>query len=76
MIEAGINEGDLLVLRQQNYADDGEIVVALIDGNATLKRLFHKGNKIVLHPENKTMKDITVDNCEIQGVLVGCIKTY
>ena len=39
MIEAGINKGDLLVLRQQNCAEDGEIVVALIDGNATLKRL-------------------------------------
>lgn len=76
MIEAGINDGDLIVLRKTNSADDGEIVVALVDGNTTLKRLFHIGKKIVLHPENQTMKDIIVSDCEIQGILVGCIKTY
>lgn len=76
MIEAGINKGDLLVLRQQNYADDGEIVVALIDGNATLKRLYHRNGKIILHPENREMKDIILDKCEVQGVLVSCIKMY
>ena len=76
MIEVGINDGDLIVLRRQDYAEDGEIVVALTNGNNTLKRLFHRNGKIVLHPENKTMKDIIVNNCEIQGVLVGCIKTY
>lgn len=76
MIDVGIREGDLIVIRKQDYAEDGEIVVALTSGNNTLKRLFHKNGKIVLHPENKTMEDIVVDNCEIQGVLVGCIKTY
>ncbi len=76
MIEAGINDGDLIVLRKQDYAEDGDIVVALTSGNNTLKRLYHRNGKIVLHPENKTMKDIIVSNCDIQGVLVGCIKTY
>ncbi len=76
MIEAGVNDGDLIVLRKQDYAHDGEIVVALTNGKNTLKRLYHRNGKIVLHPENKEMKDIVVDNCEIQGVLVGCIKTY
>lgn len=76
MVEAGINDGDLIVLRKQDHADDGDIVVALTNGNNTLKRLYHRNGKIVLHPENKTMKDIIVSNCEIQGVLVGCIKTY
>lgn len=76
MMEAGINKGDLLVLRQQNFADDGEIVVALIDGNATLKRLYHRNGKIILHPENREMKDIILDKCEVQGVLVSCIKMY
>ncbi len=76
MVDVGINEGDLVVMRKQNYAEDGDIVAALTDGNNTLKRLFHKRGKIVLHPENKALKDITVDDCEIQGVLVGCIKTY
>ena len=76
MIDAGIREGDLIVVRRQSSADDGQIVVALMDGEATLKRLFHKDGKIVLHPENKQMQDIVVDNCEIQGVLVSCIKMY
>lgn len=76
MIDAGIDDGDLIVLRKQDYADDGDIVVALTNGNNTLKRLSHRSGKIVLHPENKTMKDIIVSDCEIQGVLVGCIKTY
>ena len=76
MIDAGIDDGDLIVLRKQDYADDGDIVVALTNGNNTLKRLYHRSGKIVLHPENKTMKDIIVSDCEIQGVLVGCIKTY
>lgn len=76
MIDAGIREGDLIVVRKQNTADDGQIVVALIDGEATLKRLFHRDGKIVLHPENKAMKDIVVEDCEVQGVLVSCIKMY
>lgn len=76
MIDAGINKGDLLVIRKQQEANDGDIVVALTSGNNTLKRLYHRDGKIVLHPENKTMTDIIVSNCEIQGVLVGCIKTY
>jgi repressor LexA len=76
MIEAGISPGDLLVLRKQDSADDGEIVVALVDGETTLKRLHHRDGKIVLHPENKRMKDIIVDDCNVQGVLVSCIKKY
>lgn len=76
VVEAGISPGDLLVLRKQDSADDGEIVVALVDGETTLKRLYHRDGKIVLHPENKRMKDIIVDDCNVQGVLVSCIKKY
>lgn len=76
MIDAGINKGDLLVIRRQQEAEDGDIVVALTNGENTLKRFYKENGKIRLHPENKTMKDIIVKNCEIQGVLVGCIKTY
>ena len=65
-----------LVLRQQDYADEGEIVVALVGENATLKRFYKRGHKIILHPENKGMRDIVVDDCQIQGVLVSCIKMY
>lgn len=76
MIEVGIDEGDLLVIRKQNVADNGEIVVALIDGETTLKRFYYEDGRITLHPENSTMEDIIVDYCEIQGVLVSCIKMY
>lgn len=76
MLEVGISPGDLLVVRQQNTAGNGEIVVALIEGETTLKRLYHKNGKIVLHPENRNMRDIIVDKCDIQGVLVSCIKSY
>lgn len=76
MIEAGIRPNDLVVVRQQNAAENGEIVVAMIDGETTLKRFYRKNGKIILHPENSTMKDIIVKECEIQGVLVGCIKIY
>ena len=76
MIDAGIRPNDLIVIRRQDYADNGQIVVALVDGEATLKRLFHKDGKIVLHPENSQIEDIIVDNCEVQGVLVSCIKMY
>lgn len=76
MIDAGINKGDLLVIRRQQEAEDGDIVVALVNGENTLKRFYRKKDKIKLHPENKTMEDIVVKNCEIQGVLVSCIKMY
>ena len=78
MIDIGIKKGDLVVIRQQNTACDGEIVVALVDRESTLKRIFFCGHKIILHPENETMKDIEVytEDCQIQGVLVSCIKMY
>ncbi len=76
MTGAGINDGDYVVLRKQNTAENGEIVSALIDGEATLKRFYRKAGKIILHPENSTMEDIIVKECEIQGVLVSCIKKY
>ena len=76
MVEADIHNGDLVVIRQQNTAENGEIVVAMINGETTLKRFYKKNGKIILHPENKTMNDIIVKSCEIQGVLVSCIKMY
>lgn len=78
MVDIGINKDDLIVLRQQNTANDGDIVAALVEGESTLKRIYHKGRRIILHPENKIMKDIVVnaEDCIIQGVLVSCIKLY
>lgn len=76
MIEAGIDNGDLVLIRQQNYADEGQIVVALMEDDATLKRFYPepKKHRIRLHPENSRMDDIYVDNCEIQGVAVKVLK--
>ena len=76
MLDAGIEDGDLVLIRKQNYADEGQIVVALIDDEATLKRYYPEPQKhrVRLHPENKTMEDIYVENCIIQGVAVKVLK--
>ena len=73
MTEAGIDDGDLVVIREQNTAEDGQIVVALVDDEATLKRFFHEGDRIRLHPDNPRIKDIFVTDCRIQGVAVKVI---
>ncbi|MBQ5885171.1 MAG: repressor LexA [Clostridia bacterium] len=76
MIEAGINDGDMVLICVQNTAEVGDIVVALIDDEVTLKRYYpdpvHK--RIRLHPENRSMKDIIVSDCIVQGVAVKLIK--
>lgn len=76
MIDVGIEEGDLVVIKAQNYAEEGQIVVALVEDEATLKRFYKdkKTNRVRLHPENSKMEDIIVDNCIIQGVAVKVIK--
>lgn len=76
MVEAGIEDGDLVLIRQQNTADAGQIVVALIDDEATLKRFYPEPERrrVRLHPENAGMDDIIVERCEIQGVAVKVLK--
>lgn len=76
MIGAGIDDGDLVVVRKQVEANEGDIVVALVDNQNTLKRYYrdNANKKIILHPENKTMKDIIVEDCYIQGVACHIIK--
>lgn len=76
MIEAGIDDGDLVLIRQQNSAEEGQIVVALVEDEATLKRYYPepKQHRIRLHPENSQMTDIYVDNCDIQGIAVKVLK--
>ncbi len=76
MIDAGVEDGDLVVIRKQNYADRGQIVVALMEDEATLKRFYPEpeNHRVRLHPENSRMEDIYVDNCEIQGVAVKVLK--
>lgn len=74
MIDAGIETGDLVVIRKQSCAEDGQIVVALVEDETTLKRLYRENGKVRLHPENRDMEDIIVDDCIIQGVAVKVIK--
>lgn len=76
MVEAGIDDGDLVLIRQQDSAEEGQIVVALIDDEATLKRFYPEpeNHRIRLHPENSHMNDIFVDRCEIQGIAVKVLK--
>ena len=77
LMEAGIEPGDLVVVRKQNTAEEGDIVFALVDNETTLKRFYRdkKHRCIRLHPENSKMKDIYVQDCTIQGVAQNVIKT-
>lgn len=76
MIDAGIDDGDLVLVRQQENAEYNDIVVALVGNEVTLKRYRPDitSGKIILHPENKRMKDIAVTECKIQGVAIRAIK--
>ncbi len=80
MIDAGIFDGDLVVIRSQDVADDGDIVVALIDdGEATLKRLRRQGRgRVALEAANPRYETriLAADKVKIQGRLVGLIRTY
>ena len=74
MVDAGIDDGDLVVVRQQDTADYNQIVVALLEDEATLKRYRPEAGRVVLHAENPDFEDIVVDYCAIQGVAVKVIK--
>lgn len=76
MIDIGILDGDLAIIEKTNSAENGEIVAALIENEATLKRFFKEKNYIKLQPENKTMDPIIVNNCTIIGKLVGLYRKY
>jgi repressor LexA len=77
MIEDGIMDGDFVVIEQTDIADNGEIVVALLDnGMATLKRFFKETTRIRLEPANSKMQPIFVKNVTIQGKVVGLIRKY
>ena len=76
MIEAGIEDGDYVIIRQQNHAEEGQIVVALVEDSATLKRYYldRENRRIRLHPENSAMEDMYYDEIAIQGIAVKVIK--
>lgn len=79
MIEDGIFDGDWVVVESRDQARNGEVVVALIDGQeATLKRIEQRGGKVVLHPANSAMATMVFEpgRVVVQGVLVGLVRRY
>jgi repressor LexA len=74
MVNAGIFEGDFVVVKEQNYADPGDIVVALLDDEATVKRFFPEADQIRLQPENDTMHPIIVNTVEVLGKVIGLFR--
>jgi len=76
MKNAGLNDGDFAVFSRRDSAEHGEIVVAMYENEATVKRLLLKDGAAILHPENPSYKDIIVENPQIIGVLTGLIRRY
>lgn len=77
MIDDQIASGDFVVVRKQETCRDGEIVVALVDGqDATLKRFYREKGRVRLEPANSTMKPIYSDNVKVMGVVVGVVRQY
>ena len=75
MTGAGIDDGDLVLVRKQEEAHNGDIVVAYIEGEGnTLKRYMNYGKTVFLHPENPKYTDIPLKNCKIQGIAINVIK--
>jgi len=74
MIEAGINDGDYVVVKEQQVANNGEIIVALIEDGATVKRFYKEADHIRLQPENSSMEPIIVRDCAIVGKVVAVMR--
>ena len=76
MIDAGICDGDKIIVRQQETAQNGEIIVALVDDSATVKRFYFKNGQIILHPENEKLNDMIYSPEEvcILGKVVGLMR--
>ena len=76
MINAGIFDGDKIVLRQQSTANNGDIVAALIEDSATIKRFYKENNHYRLQPENDAYSPIIVNNVQILGKVVGLVRKF
>lgn len=75
MINAGIYNGDKIIVEQCEVAENGDIVVALVDDSATVKRFYKEDGYYRLQPENDTMDPIIVDHVEIQGKVIGLLRS-
>ena len=78
MIEDGIHDGDLIIVRRAPRAEDGQAVVAVVGGEATLKRFFGRGARVELRPANRTLRALEVPaaSVEIRGILIGLLRRY
>jgi len=76
MIDAGILEGDLVLVRRQPFANNGDIVVALIEDEATVKRFYKEKDHIRLQPENKNIKPIKVKDAKVLGKVIGLYRKF
>jgi repressor LexA len=78
MIDDGIQDGDLIVVRRAAHAENGQTVVAIVDGGATLKRFYRSGARVELRPANTALRSThwPAARIEIRGVLVGLLRRY
>ena len=76
MINAGICDGDVIIVKQQNTASNGDMVAALVDDSATVKTFYKEDGHIRLQPENDNMDPIIVPDCQILGVVFGVFRFF
>lgn len=76
MIDAGILDGDIVALRQQDTAENGEIVAAMVEDEATLKRIFYEDGRVRLQPENAAMDPIYAESATVLGKLVALFRQF
>ena len=78
MIDDGIRDGDILIVTRQPRAENGQTVVAMVNGESTVKKFYHHGKEIELRPANESMKPIlaVAEEVEIVGVVMGLLRNY
>lgn len=76
MINVGIFNNDIIIISRQNTAENGDIVAALVEDEATVKRFYKRDGKFILHPENDTMQDMVFDEVSILGKVKGLLRKF
>jgi len=78
MVDEGIRHGDVLIIRKQNHAENGQTVVAQINGEATVKKFYQQGDQVELRPANEQMQSLKVAAAQVEiiGVVIGLMRHY
>lgn len=76
MIDIGIFSDDIIVVRAQNHAENGEVVVAMVDDEATVKRIFYEKDRVCLQPENRTMAPIYAPSAQVLGKVIALYRLF